>query len=679
VQEFREFINHRYGLKLTSWADLYQWSIAETEAFWKAIADFCGVAWRTSPGDTFYVPPAAGKMRGARWFPGAKLNFAQNLMPQPGLQEVVVSYAEGARRRFLYASELREQVAACQAALRAVGVVKGDRVCAAMANIPEAIVAMLATASLGAVWASCSPDFGEQAIVDRFGQIEPKVMFATRRYVYGGRSFDCTAKINQCVTKIRAASASSDVLRRVVWIDHIDLSPVSEPGPTESNWNAWLQVASDYIQPEALTYADCSFDDPLYILFSSGTTGAPKCIVHGVGGTLLQHKKEILLHSALGRPGVADFSARTSQNVKTRGVESKLLFFTTCGWMMWNWMVSALSCGVTIVLYEGSPVAPDATALWRIIDDEGVTAFGLSPKFISACRSAGIEPEKQFNLRSLKWILSTGAPLLPDHYHWLYEHANPAGKSGGGLHVASISGGTDIISCFMLGNPELPVNPGEIQGPGLGMAIDCWDEKGKSVHSGRGELVCTQPFVSMPVGFWNDPDGARYQKAYFSHFGETEVWRHGDFIEFTASGGIVVHGRSDATLNPGGVRIGTAEIYRVVERQTGIMDSVAVGIDRGGDGEEVILLVKMSPGHVWSESAERSLRHAIRNELSPRHVPAVILPVGDIPYTRNGKKMEIAVSTVLRGEEFANRASVGNPESLDYLVVLRKKILPGIS
>ncbi|MEY4631917.1 MAG: hypothetical protein RIQ81_2037 [Pseudomonadota bacterium] len=659
MEAFRAFVNQQHGLKLSSWTDLYEWSVRESGLFWRSLADFAGIAWHDAPGKTNYIAPPDGGMRGAQWFPGAKLNFARNLIPAHGLQEVIVAHAEGGRRRFLYATELREQVAACQAALRAAGVVKGDRVCAAVANVPEAIVAMLATASLGAVWASCSPDFGEQAIVDRFGQIAPKVIFATRRYVYGGKSFDCTEKISACVQKIRAAHPGGDVLKRVVWIDHLDLSDASESG-----WNVWLQVATDATQPETLTFEPCAFDDPLYILFSSGTTGAPKCIVHGVGGTLLQHKKELLLHCGIGQRGVAEFPVG--------GANSKLLFFTTCGWMMWNWMASALGCGAAIVLYEGSPVAPDAAALWRIVAEEGVTAFGLSPKYISACRSAGLEPQRDFNLRKLRQILSTGAPLLPEHYHWIWDHA------GRDLHIASISGGTDIISCFMLGNPELPVRPGEIQGPGLGMAIDCWDENGHPVRGARGELVCTKPFVSMPVGFWNDPGGKKYEKAYFTHFGGAqgvrEVWRHGDFIEFTGAGGIIVHGRSDATLNPGGVRIGTAEIYRVVEQQPGVMDSVAVGLDRGA-GEEVFLLVKMSPGAKWDGAVDRAIRQAIRSGLSPRHVPAMIVPVEDIPYTRSGKKMELAVSAVLRGDDFSNRASVANPESLDHVAAVRPLIM----
>lgn len=670
MHEFAAFAGARHGIDLASWPALYAWSISDTAAFWGAVADFSGILWQTPPSTTWREPPP-GKMRGSKWFPGATLNFAQNLMPRSSLQEVIIAHAEGGRRRrFLYASELREQVAACQAALKSCGVVKGDRVCGVLANTPEAIVAMVATASLGAVWASCSPDFGEQAIVDRFRQIGPKVMFATRRYVYGGKAIDCASKIRSCALKFNAGD-SGEELRRVVWVDHLSES-MPELGFAESSWSDWLNVATVSGQPDALTFEPCGFEDPLYILFSSGTTGVPKCIVHSVGGTLLQHKKEILLHCNLGRPGVANFDPG-----------SRLLFFTTCGWMMWNWMASALATGTSIVLYDGSPMAPDAAALWRMVDSEGVTAFGLSPKYIAACKSAGIHPQSDHDLSRLKWILSTGAPLLPDHFEWLYAEA------GQDLHVASISGGTDIISCFMLGNPMKPVSVGEIQGPGLGMAIDCWDGNGHPVFRGsglNGELVCTKPFVSMPVGFWNDPSGEKYRQAYFEHFREIgpvhdhEVWRHGDFVEFTANGGIIVHGRSDATLNPGGVRIGTAEIYRVVERMAGVQDSVAVGVKRGagagvGAGDEdMILLIKLAPGQILDKSFEDRLRQMIRKELSPRHVPAVIMAVADIPYTRSGKKMELAVAQILRGQEVANLSSIANPESVAAVAEVKTRI-----
>jgi len=663
MREFAKFAGERHNLDLSDWETLYRWSIGDTGAFWADLAAFAEISWQDAPKGVSYVAPPAGKMRGVRWFPGATLNFAQNMIPRAGLQEVIVSHAEGGRRRFLYASELREQVAACQASLLAAGVGKGDRVCGILANTQEAIVAMLATASLGAVWASCSPDFGEQAVIDRFGQISPKVLFATTRYFYGGKSFDCRAKV-------RAVARRLEGCGHVVWVDHLGSASrdvvdacmaESLPVVREVSWPDWVNPGSDAHQPEALRFEPCAFDDPLYILFSSGTTGVPKCIVHSVGGTLLQHKKEILLHCDLGQRGVARFEAHHEPS-------SRLLFFTTCGWMMWNWMASALACGAGIVLYDGSPVAPDASVLWGIVERERVTAFGLSPKFVASCKVAGIHPRQQFHLKGLKWVLSTGAPLLADHYEWLYSEA------GKDLHVASISGGTDIVSCFMLGNPMRDVRVGEIQGPGLGMAIDCWDEAGNSVRGQRGELVCTKPFVSMPVGFWNDPSGEKYGKAYFTHFGKgSEVWRHGDFVEFTKLGGIIVHGRSDATLNPGGVRIGTAEIYRVVERIEGVADSVAVAVDRG-DGEEIALLVKVAPGKEWDKAFEDTIRQMIRKELSPRHVPSVIARTGDIPYTRSGKKMEIAVAQMLRGEPVANLSSVANPESVDAVAATRDVI-----
>lgn len=691
MQLFAREVADRFGFEAeefaTAYSVLHKWTVDHPAEFWRSLADFVGINWQDLPGPDVLIPPPCGKMRGAQWFPGATLNFAQNLIPASSDSEAIVSYHEsvsdGLVRRALSASRLRLLVAGCQVALKAAGVGKGDRVCGALSNTPEAIVAMLATASLGAVWSSCSPDFGQQAIVDRFGQISPKFIFATTAYVYGGKYFDCVEKIRHCAKTIGKNDADGTE-PGVVWVDHLRRSGNSTIALQEREflWSEWVNEEELLQQSAALVFEPCGFGDPLYIVFSSGTTGVPKCIVHTVGGTLLQHKKEILLHCDLGRPGVACLDPVGQTNDSSIPV-SRLMFFTTCGWMMWNWMVSALACGVGVVVYDGSPVAPDAHVLWDICRDEQVTTLGLSPKLVAACQSSKVEPASRGALASLRWILSTGAPLLPEQFDWLECVGGPG---SGKMHVASISGGTDILSCFMLGHPLSAPIRGEIQGPGLGMDVDCWDEDGNPVRGCRGELVCKSPFVSMPAGFWNDPDGTKYQKAYFSHFASRksgvaeEVWRHGDFIEFTGSGGIIVHGRSDATLNPGGVRIGTAELYRVVECIPGVADSVAVGIDRG-QGEEIVLLVKLArEDSTATESGGLSgigaeIRRRIRAELSPRHLPAVVFAVDDIPYTRSGKKMELVVAQILRGEPVVNINSVANPESIEAVAALRDQLM----
>lgn len=671
MHSFSRMVNKKFGLAVESFRSLHSWSVANTSDFWRSVADFTGIVWQVPPvNEEVYVPPLPGKMVGAQWFSGAKLNFAQNLIPDSSDFDIIVSYHEGVDRklvrRSLSAAHLRSEVAACQRSLMAAGVTKGDRVCGALANTHEAIVAMLATTSLGAIWSSCSPDFGPQAIVDRFGQISPKVIFATRSYVYGGKKFDCAAKMQDCVERINAAHNNDT---QMVWVDHLDeYRNFSTAGRNnESTWTDWVTENTVVGGADKLIFEPCDFGDPLYIMFSSGTTGVPKCIVHTVGGTLLQHKKELLLHCDLGRPGVG-----------THDAESRLLFFTTCGWMMWNWMASGLACGVGIVVYDGSPVAPDMHVLWDICRNEQVTVFGLSPKYVATCQGNHVDPVEHGALPALKWILSTGAPLLPEQFDWLESITGAGSKK---IHVSSISGGTDILSCFMLGHPMESPRRGEIQGPGLGMDIDCWDESGNSLHGQRGELVCKTPFVSMPSGFWNDPGMVKYQQAYFSYFPSSqEVWRHGDFIEFTLAGGIIVHGRSDATLNPGGVRIGTAELYRVVERIDGVVDSVAVGIDRGR-GEEILLLIKLIASLDGNgqqiellEQIREKIRQQTRKELSARHVPAVILPVSDIPYTRSGKKMEMIVSQILRGEPVMNASSVANPDSMDGIAALRQQV-----
>ncbi len=633
---FAREAGRRAGKNLSAYRDLHAWSTAETAAFWGLAAEFCGIKWQHPPARV-YDPPRAGKMLGARWFDGGRLNYAENLLKGPDRPDAVVALAEGAPRGTFSLFELKSEVARCAAALKRAGVGPGDRVAGVIANVPEALIAMLATSSLGGVWASCSPDFGAAAVVDRLAQIEPKVVFFTSSYVYNGKRFDCTAGVKEALGKLPS-------VRLPVLVSHLGDEP-----------QGFVSMRALLAQESAatLTFAAQSFADPLFILFSSGTTGVPKCITHGVGGTLLQHAKELMLHTDLG-PG------------------SRLMFYTTCGWMMWNWMVTALATGASLVLFEGSPVAPDAGVLWRTVREENVTAFGTSPKFIATCMGQNVEPARLLGGYRLRTVLSTGAPLLPEHFAWIYEQV--AGPSGD-LHLASISGGTDIVSCFMLGVPTLPVRSGEIQGPGLGMAIDAWDEAGQSVRGGKGELVCTKPFVSMPVGFWNDDDGAKYRRAYFEHYLDLgrEVWRHGDFVEITPDLGVVVFGRSDATLNPGGVRIGTAEIYRQVEGMDEVVDSLAVGRKTFGGDTEIVLFVKLKSGVAMDSGLAARIKDRIKASLTPRHIPREIHAVKDIPYTRSGKKVELAVTNALHGDPVTNLAALANPEAMDEFFAMGPK------
>lgn len=656
MARYVSWLERRLGQKFADYSSLHHWSVTEIGAFWESVAEFTGVRFQR-PGRTAYSAPQNGMMRGAAWFAGATLNYAENLLEgAPGvtrnpLEIAVIGCAEGTTRRTFTWGELKAQVARCASALRAAGVGPGDRVAGVIANSPEALIAMLATASLGAVWSSCSPDFGASAVVDRLGQVGPKVIFYTEKYIYGGKIFQTTSTIEAVLNHL----STCDLVVRVshgMALEDLRIAPVG--GKTKiMRWNDFL---APYAFDTPLTYAPREFSDPLFIMFSSGTTGVPKCMVHSIGGTLIQHKKELILHCDI-RPN------------------DRLFYFTTCGWMMWNWMASALAVGASLVVYDGSVGHPEPDILWRLIGDEGISIFGTSPKYISFCMSQELHPaalsrpigelsEAQPTVRlpaaRLRTILTTGSPLLPEHAAWVYQ------ELGQKIHLASISGGTDIISCFMLGHPGLPVRAGEIQCAGLGMAIEAWDEHGHPVVGSKGELVCTKPFPSMPVGFWNDAEGQRYKQAYFDYYKHLgrEVWRHGDYILMTPQGGVIVYGRSDATLNPGGVRIGTAELYRAVESVDDVVDAVAVG-RREADDTPIVLFVKLRPGVQMDKALADRIRKIIRATLTARHVPKTIIQVSDIPYTRSGKKVEMAVNQAIHGETVSNLSALSNPEIMD--------------
>jgi acetoacetyl-CoA synthetase len=625
ASNLRRFIAANRGrLRGEDYDALYDWSIEQPAEFWEAVWQFCEIR-AALPYET--VLRDAAQMPGAKWFEGARLNFAENLLAHDADGAAIVFGNERGDRSELSWRDLRAQVASVAARLRALGVGKGDRVAAFIANRPEAVVAMLATASVGAVWSSCSPDFGADAVLDRFGQIEPKVLFATDGYFYNGKSIDS-------LPTVRAVAARLPQLAGVVIVPYMSAEPDLSSLPKATLFHNLLA------QRAAPEYAPVAFDDPLYILYSSGTTGVPKCIVHGVGGTLLQHRKEHVLHTDVRRGDV-------------------VFYFTTCGWMMWNWLVTALASGATLVLYDGAPLHPDPGVLWRLAEREGVNVFGTSAKYLSALEKSGFEPRSRHSLPALRSILSTGSPLAPSSFDYVYRSIKPD------LQLASIAGGTDLISCFALGNPLLPVYRGELQCRGLGMKMEIFTTDGRSVCEQKGELVCTAPFPSMPIGFWNDADGRKYRAAYFQRF--PNVWHHGDYAELTAHGGVIIYGRSDAVLNPGGVRIGTAEIYRIVEQFAEIAESIVVG-QEWGDDTRVVLFVRLQPGATLDADLERRLREEIRKRASLRHVPAKIVAVADIPRTMNGKIVELAVREAIHGRPVGNRDALANPQALDYFI-----------
>jgi acetoacetyl-CoA synthetase len=626
LTRFLKCLNARRGTQLAGFDALYAWSLAEPEQFWTELVRFADVRGDFTRGP---VLQNARQMPGARFFPNAQLNFAENLLKFDDEQPALVFRNERGTRRVVSYRELRAEVARIAGGLRAAGVGTGDRVAAFMPNLPETAIAMLATASLGAIWTSCSPDFGVHGVLDRFGQIEPKVLFTADGYFYAGKKLDSLAPVSEVIGKIAS-------ITQVVVVPYVDTVPDLERlGAAATRGIGWDSFG---VPGRPLKFAQLPFNHPLYILYSSGTTGVPKCIVHGAGGTLLQHQKEHLLHVDLRR-------------------DDRIFYFTTCGWMMWNWLMSALATGATLLLYDGSPFHPDAAALWKLAGEERITVFGTSAKYLSALEKRDFAPRAAADLSSLRTLLSTGSPLLPEGFDYVYR----AVKSD--LLLASISGGTDIVSCFALGCPLRPVQRGEIQCRGLGMAVDIFDDQAHPLRGERGELVCTAPFPSMPVGFWNDADGARYRAAYFERF--PGVWHHGDYAALTEHDGLVIYGRSDAVLNPGGVRIGTAEIYSAVEALPQVAEALAVGQD-WQDDVRVVLFVRLQPGVQLDEPLRRQIRETIRAQTTARHVPARIVAVPDIPRTLSGKLTELAVRSVIHGKTVKNIDALANPAALEH-------------
>ncbi len=610
------------GQEFADYDALHDWSINDREAFWSCVWEFCGVIGEK--GERILANGDA--MPGAAFFPDARLNFAENLLSGSGGGDAIVFRGEDKVRSRMSWDELRSLVSRLQQAMRDLGVEQGDRIAAMMPNMPETIAAMLAAASIGAIWSSCSPDFGDKGVLDRFGQIEPKLFISCDGYWYNGKKQDVSEKLK---TVEKALKPLKTVVIPYAG-DAAELAGALDNAATLSDFIAPFQSRD-------VAFTLLPFNHPLYILFSSGTTGIPKCIVHSAGGTLLQHLKEQQLHCSL-RP------------------DERLFYFTTCGWMMWNWLVSGLASKAVLCLYDGSPFYPDGNILFDYAAEEKFAIFGTSAKFIDAVRKAGLTPKTTHDLSTMRMMTSTGSPLSPEGFNFVYEGIKDD------VHLASISGGTDIVSCFVLGIPVKPVWSGEIQGAGLGMAVDVWNEAGEPVRLEKGELVCTRPFPCMPVGFWNDEDGSKYHSAYFDRF--DNIWCHGDFAEWTGHGGMVIHGRSDATLNPGGVRIGTAEIYNQVEQMDEVVEAICIGQD-WDDDVRVILFVRLSDGVDLDEDLVKRIKSRIRSGASPRHVPAVVLAVKDIPRTKSGKITELAVRDVVHGREVKNKEALANPEALE--------------
>jgi acetoacetyl-CoA synthetase len=620
---FMKFVNDRHGTKHADYASLHRWSVDRLEDFWVAVWDYCGVIAETR-GETVLADKA--KMPGARFFPDAKLNFAENLLRDAPPGDAIVFWGEDRIRTRLTRAGLRDDVSRMQQALAAAGVRAGDRVAAFMPNMPESVVTMLGAASLGATFTSCSPDFGVQGVVDRFGQVEPKVLVCCDGYFYNG-------KVNESLARIAAIVAQLPTVERVVVVPYASEKPDIAAVPRAVSL---AQFLAPFV-PKALAYTRLPFNHPLYILYSSGTTGVPKCIVHGAGGVLLMHLKEHVLHCDV-RAG------------------DRLFYFTTCGWMMWNWLVSGLAAGATLLLYDGSPFAGRGNILFDYAAAEAMTHFGTSAKYIDALAKAGLEPARTHDLKALRTMLSTGSPLAPEGFDYVYASVKKD------LCLSSISGGTDLVACFAGGAPILPVWRGELQCPMLGMKVEVWSDAGEPLAGEKGELVCTAPFPTMPLGFWDDADGRKYRAAYFEKF--ANVWRHGDWSEVTPHGGMVIYGRSDAVLNPGGVRIGTAEIYRQVERLDEVVESIVIGQDWQAD-VRVVLFVRLREGLALDAALAKRIKDTIRNNTTPRHVPAVIVQVDDIPRTKSNKIVELAVRAAVHGQAVKNLEALANPEALE--------------
>jgi acetoacetyl-CoA synthetase len=626
LTQFMKFVRERYQAPVPDYASLHRWSVEFPENFWSAVWDFCEVRAETRAAE---VLQDGNLMPGAKWFIGARFNYAENLLRADDDRPAIIFRNERGQRRELSWRQLQAETARVAQGLKDLGIKPGDRVAGYLPNIPETVIAMLAASSLGAIWSSCSPDFGVSGVCDRFGQIAPRVLFAVDGCRYAGKTIDC-------MPTVQAVKDAIPSIERIVLIPYMKEHPSLEALGSAVRFDEFGGEGAE------LVFAQLPFDHPLFILYSSGTTGVPKCIVHSAGGALLQQLKEHVLHTDMG-------------------ADDRYFYYTTCGWVMWNALASGLASGATIVLFDGAPLQPDPRILWRIAEEERLTIFGTSPRFLAACEQAGIRPCREFNLDALRTIVSTGAPLHPASYHYVYRDVKAD------VQLASISGGTDLMACFGLGCPVLPVYEGEIQCLGLGMKTQVFDDDGRALVGEQGELVCTEPFPSVPIGFWGDTDGTRFHGTYFGRY--PNVWWHGDLATVTERGGLIVHGRSDAVLNPGGVRIGTAEIYRQVEKVPEVAESIAIAQQWQGD-VRIILFVKLRDEQTLDEPLKEKIRRMIRNNTTPRHVPAKIVQAPDLPRTVNGKLVELAVRNVVHGRPVKNRDALANPEALDYFAAL---------